>query len=100
MKKRSIILAGMAVLLLALLLAGCGGNSGESSDDITLEQFNRIETGMDYSEVVAILGRSGELFHEAGVTRVYHWEDNSSSALVTVIFVDGEVNATAQVGLD
>jgi len=100
MKKRSIAIAVIAVLLIASLLIGCNGNSGgASSGGITLEQFNSIESGMSYDEVAGILGSSGELAHEAGVTRVYHWTNSSSSALVTVIFVDGSVDTTAQVGL-
>ena len=114
MKKRRIIITGMAVMLIALLLAGCSGNDSDngngndtragsgiiSSGDVTLEQFDSIEIGMSYDEVAEILGRPGELAHEAGVTRVYHWANSLHTALVTVIIVDGEVDSTAQVGLD
>ena len=96
MKKRSIVIVGMAIILVALLLIGCGGGS----DNITMEQFNSIEIGMDYSEVATIFERPGELFHAAGNARVYHWENSSPYALITVIFVNDEVDSTAQVGLD
>jgi len=96
MKKKSTIVVCVMCLLTIFLLTGCGGDG----TDITLEQFNRIEVGMSYSQVVAIFGRDGEFNHEAGTTRVYRWPNSRHSALITIIFIDGYVNTTAQIGLD
>jgi len=102
MKKKSIAIV-IAVLLIALLMTGCGGGNGGggsgSSGNISLEQLNSIENGMSYDEVVEIFGRDGTFFHEGGNARVYHWENTSPNALITVIFVDGEVYATGESGL-
>ena len=75
MRKKSIAITGMVILLTVLLLSGCGGNN------ITLEQFDSIEVGMSYDEVAEILGRPGELAFErdgfAHVYHVYHWQFRS-----------------------
>ena len=83
-------------------------NSGtiESLNDeyITLEEFNQIETGMTYEEVVEIVGSEGTVMSEVSVldstTTMYSWyaENGISNANVTI--TDNKVVGKAQLGLE
>lgn len=81
----------------------------KNSEKITMEEFVRIETGMTYEEVVAIIGGPGELSSEVNlgmgdeyVTQIYIWygEGVFSRGNANVTFQGGKVVAKAQVGLD
>lgn len=72
-------------------------------DYITLDDFNSIETGMSYEEVVAIIGYEGTVLSEVEVmdskSTMYCWygKDGISNANVTVS--NGKVMSKAQLGL-
>lgn len=51
---------------------------------ITLSQFNQVQNGMTYAEVVAIFGREGQLLANSRVP-AYVWH-NTNGSLVRVIF--------------
>jgi hypothetical protein len=51
---------------------------------ITLAQFNRVQNGMTYAEVVAIFGREGELLPSTRI-KAYRWS-NPNGSLVRLIF--------------
>lgn len=76
-----------------------------SGDDveITLDQFNAIETGMTYDEVVSVLGGEGSLLSESDIAgsnaQIYMWSGTSLGANANVTFSDGKVIAKAQSGL-
>ena len=75
-----------------------------NDSSITLDEFNRIETGMTYDEVVNIIGSYGtELSRSeiAGYTTVIlMWEGSGSlGANANVTFQNGSVMAKAQFGL-
>lgn len=80
---------------------------GVSSGDnikITMDQYNSIETGMSYDEVVALLGGEGTLLSDteiAGSTsQIYMWEGTSLGSNADVTFLDGKVAAKAQTELN
>ncbi|OYD07593.1 DUF3862 domain-containing protein [Paludifilum halophilum] len=72
---------------------------------VTLDNFQKIENGMTYDEVVEILGKEGELISEAGEgqykTEMYQWEgDSGFGANMNVTFQNDEVQSKAQAGLE
>ena len=80
-----------------------GVSSGDNVE-ITLEQYNSIETGMTYDDVVALLGGEGSLISDtelAGSTsQIYMWKGKSIGSNANVTFSDGKVMAKAQTGLN
>lgn len=77
----------------------------EDSSGVTLDNFQKIENGMTYEEVVEILGKEGELLSEAGSgqykTEMYQWEaENGFGANMNVTFQNGKVQSKAQAGLE
>lgn len=80
-----------------------GVSSGDDVE-ITLEQYNSIETGMTYDEVVALLGGEGALISDteiAGSTsQIYMWNGTSLGSNANITFSDDKVIAKAQVGLN
>lgn len=80
-----------------------GVDSGDGVE-ITMDQYNSIETGMTYDEVVALLGGEGTLLSDtelAGSTsQIYMWEGTSLGANANITFSDGKVVAKAQYGLE
>lgn len=75
---------------------------------ITLEEFNKIETGMTYKEVVDIIGGEGTVQSETSITgndqyktTLYSWEGKGSlGANANVTFQGGKVVSKAQFGLE
>ena len=79
-----------------------GVSSGDNVE-ITIEQYNSVETGMTYDEVVALFGGEGSLLSESDVAgytaKIYMWEGSSLGANANITFSDGKVVAKAQTGL-
>jgi hypothetical protein len=86
-------------------------SSGSSSSDdssvvadsgITLDQYNRLYTGMSYSEAVSVMGSPGVegSRNEVGgyVTVGYTWE-NPDGSNVIVIFQNDQLAQKSQAGL-
>lgn len=73
------------------------------SSQISMAQYNEIQPGMSYAEVVAILGREGEEMssNEIGGYRtvMYMWE-NRFGANMNAMFQNDEMVQKAQFGLD
>jgi hypothetical protein len=96
------------VLSFVFLLTGCGLVTGSPSG-ISLEEFNQIENGMSYEQVVSIVGGEGELtaenelgqgtqFHT--VTKSYSFNGESGlGANAILMFQNGELVSKAQYGL-
>ncbi|MNS53139.1 hypothetical protein D3C72_858850 [compost metagenome] len=61
-----------------------GGGPSADPGIITLAQFNRVQNGMTYAEVVAIFGREGQLLPSTRIT-AYVW-NNPNGSLVRLIF--------------
>ena len=74
---------------------------------ISLEEFNQIETGMNYEQVVGIIGVEGTVMSETDITgdgqyktTIYSWEgEGSIGANANVTFQAGKVVSKAQFGL-
>lgn len=71
---------------------------------VTLKNFEKIENGMSYDEVVKILGKEGELQSQAGEgqlkTEMYKWDGESGlGANMNVTFQGDKVQSKAQFGL-
>lgn len=75
-----------------------------NSKYITLEEFNKIETGMSYDEVKEIIGSDGELLSTSSFNNysisIYIWYGKGSiGANANVTFTNGKVSGKAQAGL-
>ena len=64
-----------------------------NSSYITLQEFNEIEIGMTYEEVVEIIGGEGDLIAEDAYGKTYTWEPSSNSGIysVTMSFYNGKL---------
>lgn len=75
---------------------------------ISLEEFNQIETGMSYEEVVEIVGGEGTVLSESDITgdgqyktTIYSWDGNGMlGANANVTFQGDKVISKAQFGLE
>lgn len=70
---------------------------------VTLANYLRLDTGMSYADVVAILGKSGTEMssNEIAGTRtvMYQWEGRSSGANMNAMFQNDKMIQKAQFGL-
>ena len=108
MKKtvKNFILISMLILTIGLC-TGCSSTvttSNEADDNkVTLEKFNKIETGMTYEQVVEIIGEEGTLDSESDFmdykTQIYHWyaKNHMSNAIIT--FSNNKVTSKTQTAL-
>ena len=105
----------LAIFGIMLFMAGIGSAAGGSSSSqeptadqhpeyITNEEYDAIENGMTYDEVVAIIGGEGEVSAESEfmdvVTRMVVWKADPYGANATITFQNGEVVAKAKFGMD
>lgn len=74
---------------------------------ITMDEFNQIQAGMSYQDVVNIIGSTGELLSSVDIgdaqykTEMYSWEGKGSvGANANVMFQGGIVSSKAQFGLE
>ncbi|HHY66103.1 MAG TPA: DUF3862 domain-containing protein [Alicyclobacillus sp.] len=77
----------------------------KNSSKITKEEFDKIQTGMTYDQVVQIIGGPGELLSEAGdgeyKMQMYKWDgEKGFGSNANVSFQGGKVVAKAQLGLE
>ncbi len=103
-------------LLTTMCEEGTGSSSEESSsleepdspsalggDIVTKDEYQKIKTGMTYSEVVAIIGAEGEEMSSSGEGRfrtiMFMWQ-NTSGSNMTVMFQNDKLNTKAQFGLE
>lgn len=111
------LLKGLGIVFL-LLVGGCGfmvivgvvagGKAAhdvqqqQQANTITLAQFNRIQNGMTYQQVVQIIGRQGTVISEnsiAGIHNImYQWEAGFM-ANMSAMFQDGKLIQKSQFGM-
>jgi hypothetical protein len=82
-----------------LFIAGCGGSRVSQSN------YEKIQNGMTLSKVEAILGKGKEQGSSGGSfggitmeAKGMVWQDGNK--IITVMFMNGEVTAKSQVGLN
>ena len=91
--------------LVSVLFAGCA-----KPRVVTLDEYNRISTGMPYTEVVQSVGNNGVesgsasagagTANQPGYTsKIYRWHNHDGSYM-TCIFGNDKVLGKAQEGLD
>lgn len=74
------------------------------SELVTLKEYNQIQVGQTYNEVVKIIGSEGILMSEVGymgyTSHTFTWEGNGpSGSNASVMFINGEVYSKGQIGL-
>ena len=74
------------------------------SEQVTLDEYRRIEMGTKYSEVTELIGSLGEEISKTSVlgveTAIIKWKGNGDSdSNATITFSDGKVIAKVQLGL-
>lgn len=83
-------------------MAGVNMGKPDGASDITMEQFNQIQSGMSYDDVKNITGRDGALISQASLmgqeSSMYLWS-NGVSGNMTISFAGGAVNSKTQIGL-
>ncbi len=76
----------------------------ENGPEITLDEFNQIETGMTYDEVATIIGSDGTLSSESTfndtTTQLYIWYGKNGIANANFTFQNDSLISKAQLGLD
>lgn len=75
----------------------------DSEQYITLDEFNQIQAGMTYDEVVEIIGSEGTVmstttFMDTTCT-IYYWYAEDGIANANVTFTNDVVDGKAQIGL-
>lgn len=101
-----LILLFLVIVITVVAVSSEGDSTADSNPEtITMEEFEKIEPGMTYDEVVAIVGGEGELSTTATVgditTSIYIWEGSGSlGSNANVTFINGEMSAKAQFGLE
>ncbi len=81
-----------------------GTEATQKHEKLNLEKFNKIETGMTYEQVVAIIGEEGTVLSESEIsnikTIIYSWYGKGSiGANANITFQNGKVISKAQFGL-
>lgn len=77
----------------------------QTKSGVTYENFEKIQTGMTYEQVVEIFGKEGKVMSEVDMgmeeyaTKMYYWYDNTGIANCNVTIQGGKVIAKAQAGL-
>ncbi|WP_186300803.1 DUF3862 domain-containing protein [Bacillus cereus] len=71
-----------------------------NAPEVTIEEFNSLEYGMSYEEVVKLTGGSGGLMDKVGTRELYFFDGDKTSSFVTMTFKDGELIDMSQVGLE
>ncbi len=76
----------------------------DNSEYITLEEYNKIETGMTYEEVAEIIGSKGTVSSQVEMNGINNtiitWYGNGvAGSNANVTFINNEVQGKAQVGL-
>lgn len=100
-----IVLAAAITLFLALGGAGSPSDKPDGSKTITIAQYNKIEKGMSYAEVKALIGLDGALQSEAGekgtdtYVATYVWKGKTANAVAVIMFQGDKMASKTQVGI-
>lgn len=112
--KHKVITFLLVVIVLGAIVGATGENNNNNTtqtgttvtqkqEKMTLEKFNKIETGMTYQQVVDIIGEEGTLSTESSYgsqsMKVYYWYASNGISNATVSFMNGNVTAKSQIGL-
>lgn len=118
--KRSLKGHGCLIAILVFIIVICGTVFGtlsfnasvqkeisgvsEDSEYITLDEYNQIQSGMTYEQVVEIVGSEGNPTVQsdgAGTSyQMYTWYGNGTAGSnANVTFLNGTVTSKAQIGL-
>lgn len=108
---RNVFLVVILIGIIAVIVSPKENDSALTGTDIvqnqekmTLEKFNKIETGMTYQEVVDIIGEEGTLSTESSygnqTMQIYYWYASNGISNATVSFQNGKVTAKSQIGLE
>lgn len=77
--------------------------NAQSEQYMTLEKFNKIQTGMTYQQVVDIVGTEGTLSTESSYgsasMKIYYWYSSDGVSNATISFDNDKVSAKSQIGL-
>ena len=112
----------LIVIIIIIAIGGAGANNqntntSNSSESVaenttteqenirvTLEQYNQIQNGMTYDEVVSVFGgkeNSSSESEVAGIkSEVKTWNGNGTFSAVSIGFTNGEVSSKSQTGLE
>ena len=96
--KVNMIISGISIVI--IIVAAIVIFSINSGAKITMKEYEQIQPGMTYAEVVDIIGGEGELGSSGFNVEIYTWEGKGvagANALIT--FQDGKVVSKAQAGL-
>lgn len=99
-KKNFISLAiclGILIILLCFIIIPA---VTDSDDYLTYENFEKIQNGMDYQQVVDVLKHLEDSKSSGSGDCICIWEDRSGSRWISVRFEDGIVCHKDQEGLD
>lgn len=101
----------LAAALIAVSVASCDMDLGPDSESkekteksgYTMENFNKLKTGMSYRECKKILGQKGELVSESSVgdmtMKQYQWIIDDYGGSIQLIFTNGKLDTKSQMGL-
>lgn len=114
--KHKVITFLLVVIILGAIVGATGENNNNNNttqtgttvtqeqEKMTLEKFNKIETGMTYQQVVDIIGEEGTLSTESSYgsqsMKVYYWYASNGISNATISFMNGTVTAKSQIGLE
>ena len=113
--KHKVITFLLVVIILRTIVGATGENNNNNTtqtgttvtqeqEKMTLEKFNKIETGMTYQQVVDIIGEEGTLSTESSYgsqsMKVYYWYASNGISNATISFMNGTVTAKSQIGLE
>ena len=104
------------ITVVVVVVAATSGNTGsennsgntsapqKNSPKISMEEFEKIKTGMSYEEVVSIIGGEGELTSQVDIagydTKMYTWQgEGGLGANANATFQNGALTSKAQLGL-
>ena len=90
-----------ACAALVFALAGCT-TYVEPPPNVTRAEYEAVQPGMLYGQVIRVIGAEGEEMSVTEVagrrTKTYVWK-NSLTAMMTGVFVDGEMISKSQFGI-
>lgn len=114
--KHKVITFLLVVIILGAIVGATGENNNNNNttqtgttvtqeqEKMTLEKFNKIETGMTYQQVVDIIGEEGTLSTESSYgsqsMKVYYWYSSNGISNATISFMNDTVTAKSQIGLE